>query len=236
VKARLAQLLAKSKAGTLSPEEIAELAGTLNPPVQGSAARRTAGRAPKGTGRGQPMDRARVESPDEYIALLKDFPWFAHVGSLEGNGVTAVRDGREAEGYVCGQLKWLNFKNAIANRVRCLCFDRLPGPQLQRALGQVVKAVKGIIKANRLAAIDRNLSSKYTSPSGSFVYHVGWDLNFAGFEFVCRGAVPPLFFLPVLLPWYARGHYPCGWDGTMIKSDWAGDSASDLPPGRLRVL
>jgi hypothetical protein len=48
--------------------------------------------------------------------------------------------------------------------------------------------------------------------------------------------LPSLFFLSALLPWYARGHFPCGWRGTMIKADWVGESPADLPNGRLRVL
>ena len=101
---------------------------------------------------------------------------------------------------------------------------------------RVEKLVKGVIKRRKLNLIDKNLSQKYGSPFQSFVFHVQWDLNFAGFEFICQDELKPLFFLPDLLPYYERGHFPCGWHGTMIKQDWAGKSSADFPKGRLRVL
>jgi hypothetical protein len=244
VKSRVDRLLAKGGAGGLRPKEMAELARALNAPVLGPLAKSSATKGSPGATKAKPARKARLRPVRDYVALLKRVPWFAAVGTAEPVGVSSVRDWAEAETYACRQLKWLNFRNAISNRVRRLLddwagargfSDYAADKELSARLDAVELAVKDIIRT-RMRQLDRHLSRRPAVISSRFTYHVRWDLNFAGFEFVCQEVFPPLFFLPCLLPWYARGHFPCGWDGAMIKSDWTGNSLADLPRGQLRVF
>lgn len=175
-------------------------------------------------------------SVDQYAELLDAVPWFENVGRADDESISPVKDWKEAQVYTCDQLVWLNFRNSISNRHRRFWGDVYPKGENAKALEKVEKLVKDVVKRRKLKQIDSHLKGKQKRPSASFVYHVLWDLNFAGFEFVCQDDVKPLFFLPLLLPWYARGHFPCGWRGTMIKAEWHGNSQADLPKGRLRVL
>jgi hypothetical protein len=177
-----------------------------------------------------------LRSVDGYAELLDAVPWFESVGRVADESVAPVKDWKEAQVYICDQRVWLNFRNAISNRHRRLWDAAYPNDENARALDRVEKLVKDVVRRRKLKQIDKHLRGRQSRPSASFVYHVLWDLNFAGFEYVCQDDVPPLFFLPLLLPWYARGHFPCGWRGTMVKADWPGSSPADLPKGRLRVL
>lgn len=47
-----------------------------------------------------------------------------------------------------------------------------------------------------------------------------------------RDLVEPPFFIPILDPWYAAGHLPCGWDGKEFPEGWDGVIRS----GRLMVF
>jgi hypothetical protein len=44
--------------------------------------------------------------------------------------------------------------------------------------------------------------------------------------------VRPPFSIPMLDPWYASGHLPCGWDGEEFPEGWEGI----IPQGKLMVF
>src|SRR5262245_16805399 len=127
----------------------------------------------------------RLRKCDEFESLLDEIPWFEHVGEMPDKSVTAAKNWHDAETYVCGRI-WVNFKNAVSNRWRRKWLDLQPAKAQDAALASVEKLVKNVIKRRKLNRIDKNLSKKYTSPFQSFVFHLRWDLNFAGFEFICQ--------------------------------------------------
>jgi hypothetical protein len=49
-----------------------------------------------------------------------------------------------------------------------------------------------------------------------------WDILIICLEFEFRDIVDPFFYNPVVEPWYAKGHFPCGWDGDEFPDDWDG--------------
>ncbi|HEV2329128.1 MAG TPA: hypothetical protein VGY56_10110 [Verrucomicrobiae bacterium] len=51
---------------------------------------------------------------------------------------------------------------------------------------------------------------------------ISWDLLFICLEVHYQDIVKPIFYLPYLDPWYAAGHYPCGWDGDEFPERWDG--------------
>jgi hypothetical protein len=53
-------------------------------------------------------------------------------------------------------------------------------------------------------------------------HKIAWDIMFICLEHEYRDVVNPLFYIPLLDPWYAAGHFPCGWDGAEFPEDWDG--------------
>jgi hypothetical protein len=53
-------------------------------------------------------------------------------------------------------------------------------------------------------------------------HHLCWDIMLICFELEYRDMVDPFFSLPLLDPWYAAGHFPCGWDGKEFPAGWDG--------------
>jgi hypothetical protein len=51
---------------------------------------------------------------------------------------------------------------------------------------------------------------------------LSWDIMFICLEIEYSDIVKPFFYLPLLDPWYASGHLPCGWDGQEFPDDWDG--------------
>lgn len=48
------------------------------------------------------------------------------------------------------------------------------------------------------------------------------DLLFICLEAHYQDIVKPPCFIPYLDPWYAAGHFPCGWDGDEFPVQWDG--------------
>jgi hypothetical protein len=53
-------------------------------------------------------------------------------------------------------------------------------------------------------------------------YALRSDLLLICLEAHYRDIAEPRFFIPYLDPWYAAGHFPCGWDGDEIPRQWDG--------------
>jgi hypothetical protein len=51
---------------------------------------------------------------------------------------------------------------------------------------------------------------------------LSWDIMFVCLESEYSDLVEPRFYVPVVEPWYASGHFPCGWDGDEFPDNWDG--------------
>ena len=51
---------------------------------------------------------------------------------------------------------------------------------------------------------------------------LSWDIMLICFEEAYVDMFQPFFYLPILEPWYAAGHFPCGWDGDEFTDEWDG--------------
>jgi hypothetical protein len=49
-----------------------------------------------------------------------------------------------------------------------------------------------------------------------------WDILSICLEVEYGDLVPPLVFVPYLLPVYKAGHFPCGWSGPKLETGWDG--------------
>jgi hypothetical protein len=51
---------------------------------------------------------------------------------------------------------------------------------------------------------------------------LSWNITAICLEASFEDIVKPIFYVPVVEPWYASGHFPCGWDGDEFPSNWDG--------------
>jgi hypothetical protein len=49
-----------------------------------------------------------------------------------------------------------------------------------------------------------------------------WDILAMCLEQHYRDLIEPPFYIAYLQPWYASGHFPCGWDGPEFPAGWDG--------------
>lgn len=182
----------------------------------------------------KPMPGLR-ERTEEFLESLSSISWFENVGQPMEQSVTAVKNWGEAEKWING-MKWENFRLSIRNRFHDLPYE---GKYDRTELDEIGEHLETSIKtllAKPLAELDLHQPNQNPKDRERFSANVTYDLSFAGIEYICRDFFPPLFFHPVVFPWYERGHLPCGWHGTMIKQRWNGNGPDDLPPGKLRVF
>ena len=61
---------------------------------------------------------------------------------------------------------------------------------------------------------------------------VSWDITFICLECEFSDLIKPFLYIPFIDPWYAAGHFPCGWEGTPFPIGWDGI----VRDGRLMVF
>jgi hypothetical protein len=65
---------------------------------------------------------------------------------------------------------------------------------------------------------------------------LSWDIFFICLEEEYRDLVEPPFYQPQLDQWYAKGHFPCGWDGEPFPERWPENEIPYLDAKRIREL
>ena len=79
-----------------------------------------------------------------------------------------------------------------------------------------------------------------TSVPDTFVEKIkvelSWDIMFICLEQEFRDLVKPPFHLPLLDPWYASGHFPCGWNGKQFPERWPEKELPYLDAKRIGEL
>jgi hypothetical protein len=63
---------------------------------------------------------------------------------------------------------------------------------------------------------------------------LSWDLLGMLLEREFDDVTPPSFFVPILRPIYLAGHFPCGWTGSKLDTDWS-SSVATLPFGEVLI-
>jgi len=65
---------------------------------------------------------------------------------------------------------------------------------------------------------------------------LSWDITGMCLEEEYKDLEQPPFFLPYLDPWYAAGHFPCGWDGKQFPERWPEKEVLYLDADRVGEL
>ena len=154
------------------------------------------------------------------------YPFFSSVGKPLPPSVSRVKTWPQAA-KTCGFLKWSNSqlmaRNAIQRRIQA----RYPEDTVNNyfwhrfqewnSLGEELRPVIDSFVETLLPKIplkDKNLKNVKDD--------LLWDIFFICLECNFADIVKPVFYIPVIEPWYATGHFPCGWDGDEFPSSWDG--------------
>ena len=161
------------------------------------------------------------------IDELSQFPWFQHVGDTFEDGVTKANNWREAV-KACSTRAWeslqLQVGNHLAYKVNTTAYERFL--EWNDSTIEINKRIDAIIEEPV-----RRYSEKRRLPA-RFKNCVAWDLTLSCQELEFSDVCRPIFFLDNVLPWYRRGHFPCGWLGPELKPGWEGP----MPSGQLIVF
>ena len=136
-------------------------------------------------------------------------------------------------GKECSKPKWSNFTLHARNAIQRGITKQYPKPgmwerfQDWNPLAQELRPLIHSFVKNLLVQIP--LPDK---PKVEIEGSVSWDIMLICFECEFSDVVKPIFFTDHLDPWYAAGHFPCGWDGKIFPSNWAGV----IPEGKLKVF
>jgi hypothetical protein len=145
------------------------------------------------------------------------FPWFQNVGRPKSADVLAAQSWDEATKY-CSAGEWesvqLQVNNQLATRV-----NRTDYPRFQNwnpTVANINAKLESLVN-ERVApvALRNNLPMRFQQA-------VAWDLMEICLETEFQDICEPIFFINRVLPWYKKGHFPCGWDGPLLEEKWDG--------------
>lgn len=157
---------------------------------------------------------------------LECLQWFGNVGQpIDGAGL-AVHTWRQAVDSSASDV-WssvqLQVKNRIARDVRQRSHDR--AQEWNGIAAELRGSIAGVVaRSVEPVAVTFKLEPDFRSA-------VSWDMLLICMETEFSDLVPPMFFVPRLLPVYTAGHFPCGWEGPKLNEGWEGE----LPHSRLIV-
>jgi len=156
-----------------------------------------------------------------------DYPYLQSLGKSLRGDVTPIRTWTLAT-KECGSKKWgdcqLMARNTLFDSVQRKSWDR--GQEWGLLADELRPIIVGFVNS---------LTSKSPIPEGArekVGHTIAWDIMLICFEHEYRDLVEPFFYIPILEPWYAAGHIPCGWDGAEFPDHWDGV----IRDGRLMVF
>jgi hypothetical protein len=158
---------------------------------------------------------------------LKHFPWFKHVGEHVNDDVVKAEDWKQAEA-LCKTTVWesveLQVGNCLSYRVNRTNYDRFL--QWNPTTLEINERIDEAIRSGLKEVTDRLQLGR------RFAECVESDITLSCLEAEFSDLWPPIFFLNHVLPWYRRGHFPCGWQGPELPPGWT----DPMPPGKLIVF
>jgi len=168
-----------------------------------------------------PVVKARLDR------ILK-YPFFSAVGQPLLPNVSRV-DTWPRAAKTCGLVKWSNSQLQAGNALQDGITDQFPKPgmwermqewnPLCRELKRIIcPFVEGLV--SKLPLNDRDRKNVRDA--------VNWDLLSVCLEANYQDIVKPPFYIPYMDPWYAAGHFPCGWDGDEFSGKWDGVLSGQL--------
>lgn len=153
---------------------------------------------------------------------LLDYPLFTAVGK----SVSDVKQARDWDEAVHSALsaKW----------ERCTLMARNRLQRLVEELNWNRTSEWNLLCQNLQPQLMESLTARFDSfPQALRIQgQVAWDFSQICLETHYSDLVTPPFFVPLLDPWYQKGHFPCGWTGTAFPDNWDGN----ITNGKLVVF
>jgi hypothetical protein len=150
------------------------------------------------------------------LESIFDYPLFQEVGKPLPASVTSVNNWLAAA-KICRSHKWETCQLMARNTLQ-----RFTENNWNRS--QEWNPITDELRPLILSFVDK-LLPKFPL-QGKALKNVkdalSWDIMFICLEHEYRDLVEPLFYIPVVEPWYATGHFPCGWDGDEFPDAWDG--------------
>jgi hypothetical protein len=163
----------------------------------------------------KPEVKAKLES------ILK-YPFFSSVGQPLPTTVSRV-DTWPRAAKTCGFLKWENNRIMARNTLQGGITDQFPKPGMWERMQEwnpLINELDPIIEpfvGDLLQKIPLNDKDRQKVKD-----EVVGDIKLIFLETHYQDIVKPVFHVPYLDPWYAAGHFPCGWDGDEFPIRWDG--------------
>jgi hypothetical protein len=157
-------------------------------------------------------------SVEEKLKSILEYKFFGSIGEpISGEDVTIVPDWVSAANEL-KKIKWencrLKARNALQRTVEERNWQRSEdwNPLAQELQRLVLGFTTAIVQK---LSLPKALTQKLTAT-------LSWDIIGICFEHEYRDLASPMFYIPILEPWYAAGHFPCGWDGEEFPDGWDG--------------
>jgi hypothetical protein len=154
------------------------------------------------------------------------YPFFQSVGKPLPASVTKI-DNWPAAAKMCRSQKWATCKlmarNALQRRIEARYPEDTVNHQFWHRM-QEWNRISDELRPLILSFVDTLLPNIPVSEKGhkNIRAALSWEIMFICFEEEYRDVIEPLFYIPFVEPWYAAGHFPCGWDGDEFPDAWDG--------------
>lgn len=153
--------------------------------------------------------------------ILK-YPFFKAVGHPLPSNVSRV-DTWSRAAKTCGFVTWSNSQLQARNSLQRGITGQFPksgmwermqewNPLCEELRPVITSFVEGLVSEIPLNEKDRKKVGD----------NIKWDVLLICLETHYQDIVKPIFYIPHLDPWYAAGHFPCGWDGDEFPEQWDG--------------
>lgn len=155
-------------------------------------------------------------------SILK-YPFFSSVGQPLPPTLSRVNTW-ESAAKTCGFLKWRNNKLMARNALQDGITSQFPKPGMWERL-QEWNALVDELRPPIIEPFVETLLPKVPLNDSNLEKvrdAVRSDLMLICLETHYQDIVKPIFHIPHLDPWYAAGHFPCGWDGDEFPDAWDG--------------
>lgn len=160
------------------------------------------------------------------------YPIFESVGMPLPDSVTRVNNWRNAA-KECSSKKWGNCQVMARNAIQRGVEKQYPKPGMWERL-QEWKPLAEEATPSINSFIDTVLP-RIPLPNAmreKVKHNLQYDFFYMCLECELNDILEPIFFSKQLEPWYAVGHFPCGWDGAEFPERWDGNARQ----GKLMVF
>ncbi len=155
-----------------------------------------------------------------------NYPFFQSVGNFLPPTVTPLKNWSAAS-KMCRSYKWETCQLMARNALQTQIEARYPEDTVNHYFWHRFEEWNPIVEEIRplVHSFVDGLLPKFPLQDKALKNvrdDLSWDIMFICLEFEYRDIVKPIFYIPVVEPWYAKGHFPCGWDGDEFPSRWDG--------------